>query len=94
MSRRTNGTNRAGALLNASRYTGYGKPKKKTASLAELNGQINKNINSLIISRESGGCNEKKKGTSSDELFQNLPALRRASGSRREMRLQGGEKHR
>ena len=52
MSRRTNGTNRAGALLNASRYTGYGKPKKKTASLAELNGQINKNINSLIISRD------------------------------------------
>ena len=49
MSRRTNGTNRAGAMLNASRYTGYGKPKKKTASLAELNGHINKNINSLII---------------------------------------------
>lgn len=59
MSRRTNGTNRAGALLNASRYTGYGKPKKKTASLAELNGHINKNINSLIISRDSGGCNGK-----------------------------------
>ena len=59
MSRRTNGTNRAGALLNASRYTGYGKAKKKTASLAELNGQINKNINNLIISRDSGGCNGK-----------------------------------
>ena len=56
MSRRTNGTNRAGALLNASRYTGYGKPKKKTAS---LNGHINKNINSLIISRDTGGCNGK-----------------------------------
>ena len=41
MSRRTNGTNRAGAMVNASRYTGYGRPKKKTASLAELNGQIN-----------------------------------------------------
>ena len=62
MSRRTNGTNRAGALLNASRYTGYGKPRKTTASLAELNGRINENINSLIISRESGGCNEKKEG--------------------------------
>lgn len=60
MSRRTNGTNRAGALLNASRYTGYGKPKKKTASLAELNGHINKNINSLIISRDTGGCNGKR----------------------------------
>lgn len=59
MSRRTNGTNRAGAMINASRYTGYGKAKKKTASLAELNGQINKNINNLIISRDSGGCNGK-----------------------------------
>ncbi|MFQ8839867.1 MAG: hypothetical protein ACLR8P_01780 [Clostridium fessum] len=54
MSRRTNGTNRAGAMVNASRYTGYGKPKKKTASLAELNGHINKNINSLIISKRFG----------------------------------------
>lgn len=59
MSRRTNGTNRTGAMINASRYTGYGKPKKKTASLAELNGRINKNINRLIISRDSGGCNGK-----------------------------------
>ena len=71
-----------------------GTEESRRASLAELNGRINENINSLIISRESGGCNEKKKGMSSDELFQNLPALRRASGSRREMRLQGGEKHR
>lgn len=59
MSRRTNGTNRAGAMIGASKYTGYGKPKKKTASLAVLNGQINKNINNLIISRDSGGCNGK-----------------------------------
>lgn len=44
MSRRRNGTNRAGTAVGASRYTGYGKPKKKTVSLVELNGQINKNI--------------------------------------------------
>lgn len=42
MSRRRNGTNRAGAQLNASRFTGYGRPIKKTVSLAELNGQIKK----------------------------------------------------
>lgn len=59
MSRRTNGTNRTGAMIGASKYTGYWKAKKKTASLAELNGQINKNINDLIISRDSGGCNGK-----------------------------------
>ena len=45
MSRRTNGTNRTGAMLNASRYTGYGKTKKKTASLAELNGHVNEKYN-------------------------------------------------
>ncbi|MEI3350033.1 MAG: hypothetical protein V8R18_02675 [Clostridium sp.] len=33
MSRRTNGTNRAGAMVNASRYTGYGKPKKNDRQL-------------------------------------------------------------
>lgn len=59
MSRRTNGTNRAGVPAGIQQCTGYGKPKKKTASLAELNGQINKNINNLIISRDSGGCNGK-----------------------------------
>ena len=59
MSRRTNGTTRAGGMLNPSRNTGYGKPRKTTASLAELSGHINKNINSLIISRDSGGCNGK-----------------------------------
>ncbi len=45
MSRRTNGTNRAGAMIGASKYTGYGKPKKKTASLAELNGHVNEKYN-------------------------------------------------
>ena len=44
MSRRRNGTNRAGAAVGASRYTGYARPKKKAVSLAELNGQINKKI--------------------------------------------------
>ena len=58
MSRRTNGTNRAGALLNASRYTGYGKPKKKTASLAELNGKEKKKYNyTLIITGQEGENN-------------------------------------
>ena len=42
MSRRRNGTNRAGSLVNASRYTGYGRPQKKAVSLVELNGHIKK----------------------------------------------------
>lgn len=33
MSKRRNGTNRAGAMVNASRYTGYGKPIKKGRQL-------------------------------------------------------------
>lgn len=41
MSRRTNGTNRAAAMVNASKYTGYGKPKKKAVTLAEVNDHIN-----------------------------------------------------
>lgn len=58
MSRRTNGTNRAGTMLNASRYTGYGKPKKKTASLAELNGHVNEKYNyTLIITGQEGENN-------------------------------------
>ena len=54
MSRRRNGTNRAGAAVGASRYTGYGKPKRKTVSLAELNGRLNKNVCDDYI-RKTGG---------------------------------------
>lgn len=46
MSRRYNATNRAGTMVNGSKYTGYAKPKKKAVSLAELNGLLNKNIQS------------------------------------------------
>ena len=56
MSRRTNGTNRAGAI-NASRYTGYGKPRKTTASLAELNGHVNEKYNYTLIITGQGGEN-------------------------------------
>lgn len=42
MSRRRNGTNRAQSILNASRYTGYGKPIKKAVTFAEVNDHINK----------------------------------------------------
>lgn len=44
MSRRRNGTNRVQAGLNVSRYTGYGKPRKKAVTLAEVNDRLNKNI--------------------------------------------------
>ena len=54
MSRRRNGTNRAGALVNASRYTGYGRPQKKAVSLAELNGHLQKNLQGYY-SRNIGG---------------------------------------
>ena len=57
MSRRTNGTNRASAMLNASRYTGYGKPRKTTASLAELNGHVNEKYNYTLIITGQGGEN-------------------------------------
>ena len=58
MSRRTNGTVRAGAMVNASRYTGYGKPRKTTASLAELNGHVNEKYNyPLIITGQEGENN-------------------------------------
>lgn len=57
MSRRTNGTNRAGAMVNASRYTGYGKPRKMTASLAELNGHVNEKYNYTLIITGQGGEN-------------------------------------
>lgn len=59
MSRRTNGTNRAGMLINASRFTGYGKPRKTADSLAELNGHINKNINRVIITGGVERSNDK-----------------------------------
>ena len=60
MSRRTNGTNRAGTMVNASRFTGYGRASKKTAaSLAELNDHINKNINSIIITGGIEKSNDK-----------------------------------
>lgn len=48
MSRRRNGTNRAQAGLNVSRYTGYGKPRKKVATLAEVNDHLNKTIHSSL----------------------------------------------
>lgn len=44
MSRRANGTNRAAGLCGGSRYTGYAKPRKKTDSLAELNGHLVKKL--------------------------------------------------
>ena len=45
MSRRTNGTNRVAAMTCGSRYTGYGKrKKKKVANLQQLSDQINKKI--------------------------------------------------
>ena len=54
MSRRTNGTNRAAGLCGGSRYTGYAKPRKKTDSLAELNGRLVKKLQ-LQFSRVGGG---------------------------------------
>lgn len=54
MSRRRNGTNRAQAMVGASRYTGYGRPQKKTVSLEELNGRIKNNLQSYY-SRIIGG---------------------------------------
>ena len=44
MSRRANGTNRAAALCGGSKYTGYAKPRKKAASLTELNGHLTKKL--------------------------------------------------
>lgn len=58
MSRRTNGTNRAGVPAGIQQCTGYGKPKKKTASLAELNGHVNEKYNyTLIITGQEGKNN-------------------------------------
>lgn len=59
MSRRRNGTNRAGAMVNASRYTGYGKPIKKVVSLAGLNDRIQKTTQSDYI-RDYGGFQDGK----------------------------------
>lgn len=59
MSRRVNGTNRAAALTGGSRYTGYTKPIKKTASLTELNGRLTKKLQ-LQFNR-SGGKNQDEK---------------------------------
>ena len=44
MSRRANGTNRAAELCGGSKYTGYAKPKKKAASLTELNDHLTKKL--------------------------------------------------
>ena len=60
MSRRRNGTNRAGAMVNASRYTGYGKPIKKAVSLAGLNDRIQKITQSDYI-RDYGGLQDGRK---------------------------------
>lgn len=49
MSRRANGTNRAAALCGGSKYTGYAKPKKKAASLTELNGLLTKKLQIQFI---------------------------------------------
>lgn len=54
MSRRANGTNRAAALCGGSKYTGYAKPKKKAASLKELNGHLTKKLQ-LQFNRIGGG---------------------------------------
>lgn len=54
MSRRANGTNRAAGLCGGSRYTGYAKPRKKTANLAELNGHLVKKLQ-LQFNRIGGG---------------------------------------
>lgn len=54
MSRRANGTNRASGLCGGSRYTGYAKPRKKTDSLAELNGRLVKKLQ-LQFNRIGGG---------------------------------------
>lgn len=62
MSRRRNGTNRVEARVNASRYTGYGKPIKKAVSLAGLNDHINKNIHPYYIGK-MGGMQDGRKRT-------------------------------
>ena len=54
MSRRANGTNRAAGLCGGSRYTGYAKTRKKTDSLAELNGRLAKKLQ-LQFNRVGGG---------------------------------------
>jgi hypothetical protein len=60
VSRRRNGTNRAGKMVNASRYTGYGKPIKKVVSLTELNDRIQKITQSDYI-RDYGGLQDGRK---------------------------------
>lgn len=62
MSRRRNGTNRDGAMVNASRYTGYGKPIKKVVSLTELNDRIQKITQSDYI-RDYGGLQDGRKNS-------------------------------
>lgn len=57
MSRRVNGTNRAAALCGGSKYTGYAKPKKKAASLTELNDHLTKKLQ-LQFSRCAGGMQD------------------------------------
>lgn len=62
MIRRRNGTNRAGAMINASRFTGYGKPIKKVVSLTELNDRIQKITQSDYI-RDYGGLQDGRKNS-------------------------------
>lgn len=62
MSRRRNGTNRAGVMVNASHYTGYGKPIKKAVSLTELNDRIQKITQSDYI-RDYGGLQYGRKNS-------------------------------
>lgn len=52
MSRRRNGTNRAQAAINASRYTGYGKPTKRAVTLAEVNDHIRNKIQGHYILKQ------------------------------------------
>lgn len=62
VSRRRNGTNRAGKMVNARRYTGYGKPIKKVVSLTELNDRIQKITQSDYI-RDYGGLQDGRKNS-------------------------------
>lgn len=63
MSRRSNGTNRAGKLVGASRYTGYSKPIKKAVSLAGLNDHIHKNLHPYYTGKMGGMQDEAKKNS-------------------------------
>lgn len=61
MSRRTNDTNRAEAMVNGSRYTGYAKSKKKAVSLAGLNGTLKNKIQGYYNQKIGGNQDGRKK---------------------------------